>query len=77
MKISKKEMLRISKYRDAIYEWACDRFQKLIAEERVDDAIAFADEYYEWLDPEQLDEEETLYYDELELRQLYKEICRS
>ena len=46
MKISKKEMLRISKYRDAIYEWACDRWRQLIAEERIDDAIAFADEYY-------------------------------
>jgi hypothetical protein len=70
------DALRISQYRDGIYEWACDRFKELIAEDRVDDAVAFADEFYEWLDPEQLDEEVTLFYDENELQQYYEELQR-
>jgi len=60
-------MKRLSKQRDDIYDWACERFQELIKEDRTDDALAFADEYYEWLDPDQLDNEETLYFDVDEL----------
>ena len=60
-------MKRLSKQRDDIYDWACERFQELIKEDRNDDALAFADEYYEWLDPDQLDNEETLYFDVDEL----------
>jgi len=60
-------MKRLSKQRDDIYDWACERFQELIKEDRNDDALAFADEYYEWLDPDQLDNEATLYFDVDEL----------
>jgi len=60
-------MKRLSKQRDDIYDWACERFQELIKEDRTDDALAFADEYYEWLDPDQLDNEATLYFDVDEL----------
>ena len=49
----------ISARRDDIYEWATDRFKQLMAEDRIDDALALADEFYEWLDPEQLHSEET------------------
>lgn len=72
--MNKKEVRRLSKQRDAIYDWACDRFQELIAEDRTDDALAFADEYYEWLDPEQLDNEETLYFNSDELQEYYEYI---
>ena len=44
-----------------IYEWATGRFKQLMAEDRIDDALALADEFFEWLDPEQLHSEETLF----------------
>ena len=45
------DALRISQERDRICEWVCDRFRQLIQEDRHDDAICFADEWYEWMDP--------------------------
>jgi len=66
---------RLSYQRDLVYDYMCDRFKDLISEDRHDDALALADEFYEWLDPEQLEEEETLYYNETELQQLYKNLC--
>ena len=72
--MNNEDALRISQYRDSIYDWACDRFKELIAEDRVDDALAFADEYYEWLDPEQLDSEVTLFSNFDELTEYYRSI---
>ena len=65
------EELRLSAQRDDIYEYMCDRFKTLIAEDRHEDALAIADEFFEWLDPEQLEEEETMYFNEEELLELY------
>ena len=62
---------RLSYQRDLVYDWCTDRFKELLAEDRHGDALAVADEFFEWLDPEQLEEEETLYYNEEELLQLY------
>jgi len=62
------DALRISEQRDDICEWVVGRFRELIAEDRNDDAIAFADEWFEWLDPENHESEETLYTDYDELR---------
>jgi hypothetical protein len=64
----------ISSRRDDIYEWATDRFKQLMAEDRLDDALALADEFFEWLDPEQLHTEETLFYDEEALFQHFIEL---
>ena len=64
----------ISARRDDIYEWATDRFKQLMAEDRLDDALALADEFYEWLDPEQLHSEETLFYNEEQLQQYFIEL---
>lgn len=64
----------ISARRDDIYEWATDRFKQLMAEDRIDDALALADEFYEWLDPEQLHSEETLFYNEEQLQQYFIEL---
>ena len=49
---------RISAQRDAIYEGVVSQFRNLMAKERVDDALALADEFFEWMDPNQLEEEE-------------------
>lgn len=62
---------RLSYQRDLVYDWCCDRFQELFAADDHDSALAIADEFFEWLDPEQLETEETLYYDERELLELY------
>lgn len=72
--MNNEDALRISQHRDDIYDWACDRFKQLIAEEQVENALAFADEFFEWLDPEQLDNEVTLFFDADELGQLYQSI---
>ena len=68
------DALRISQERDRISEWAIDRFRQLIAEDRHDDAICFADEWYEWLDPENHEKESTLFYDEEELEALHESL---
>ena len=74
--MNNEEALLISQRRAAIYEWVVSRFKTLMAEERVDDALCFADEYFEWLDPNQLDDEETLFFDANELKALYQELTQ-
>ena len=64
----------ISARRDDIYEWATDRFKQLMSEDRLDDALALADEFFEWLDPEQLHSEQTLFYNEEQLQQYFIEL---
>ena len=64
----------ISARRDDIYEWATNRFKQLMTEDRLDDALALADEFFEWLDPEQLHSEETLFYNEEQLQQYFIEL---
>lgn len=65
------DVQRLSYQRDLVYDYCCDRFKELMAEDRHDDALAIADEFFEWLDPEQLEEEETMYFNEDELLELY------
>ena len=60
---------RLSAQRDDIYDWCCDRFKELLANDDHASALAIADEFFEWLDPEQMEDEETLYTDYDELRQ--------
>jgi hypothetical protein len=45
-----------------------------MANEQIDDALALADEFFEWMDPNQLEDEETIYFNENELKALYNEI---
>lgn len=68
------EIQRLSAQRDDIYDWACGRFQELMAVDDHDSALALADEFFEWLDPEQLEDEPIYYYDERELIQLHYEL---
>lgn len=71
------DALRISQERDRICEWVCERFRELIAEDRHDDAICFADEWFEWMDPNNHENEITLFYDEEELQALYDQETNS
>lgn len=68
------DALRISEQRDDICEWMMTRFRELIANDRVDDALHFADEWFEWMDPEAYINEQTLFYNEDELAELYKSL---
>lgn len=63
--------LQISEQRDDICEWMVARFRELMDENRVDDAIALADEYLEWVNPDSYIDESTHFYNEDELLQLY------
>ena len=65
------DVQRLSQQRDDIYDWCTDRFKELLADDDHDSALAIADEFFEWLNPDQMDEEETLYYNERELLELY------
>ena len=38
----------------------------------IDSAMALADEFYEWMDPNQLETEQTHYYNEEELEEIYE-----
>ena len=61
--MNNEDTLRISQQRDNIYDWVVERFKVLMAEERIDDALYLADEFFEWMDPNQLEEEDTLFAD--------------
>ena len=69
------EEIKLSAQRDDIYEYMCDRFKQLIAEDRYEDALAIADEYFEWLDPDQMDDEQIVYVNYDEIRVVYQQAC--
>jgi hypothetical protein len=61
----------VSEQSDQILLYMQDRFQELMSENRMDDAIALGDEYIEWIG--QYPDEVFLYYNEKELKQDYQE----
>ena len=63
---------RLSEQRDAIYDYVVDRFRVHMNNDDIDSAMALADEFYEWMDPNQLEDEVTAYFAEHELRNLYQ-----
>ena len=66
------EAIRLSRQMDNILKNRERRFLFLTKKERIDDAIAVADEFYEWLAPEHEDDDDLiLFYDEEELQTLY------
>ena len=65
---------RMSEQRDAIYDYVVDMFRVHMQNDDIDSAMALADEFYEWMDPEQLDTEPTFYVNEHELQQRYLEL---
>ena len=66
-----KEYESVSEQSDQILLYMQDRFQELMSENRMDDAIALGDEYIEWIG--QYPDEVFLYYNEKELKQDYQE----
>ena len=68
-------MERMSEQRDAIYEYVVDMFRHHMSNDDIDSAMALADEFYEWMDPNQLENEPTLFYNEHELAELYEQLC--
>jgi len=62
---------RLSQQRDDIYDWCVERFRYFMERDEIDNAMALADEFYEWMDPDGMDKEETAFYNEEELLRLY------
>ena len=62
---------RLSYQRDLIYDYVVEKFRHHMANDDIDSAMALADEFYEWMDPNQLEDEETHYYNEEELFALF------
>jgi hypothetical protein len=62
---------RLSQQRDDIYDWVVERFRYFMERDEIDNAMALADEFYEWMDPDGMDKEETAFYNEEELLRLY------
>ena len=65
---------RISEQRDNIYDYVIDRFKHLISNNDLNDAFALADEFFEWMNPEMLENEPTIFFHTDELRRRYLEI---
>ena len=65
---------RISAQRDDIYEGVVAQFRVLMANDMIDEALALADEFFEWMDPEQLEDEPTVFYNEHELQERFYEL---
>ena len=68
---------RLSEQRDAIYDYVVDMFRVHMQNDDIDSAMALADEFYEWMDPEQLDTEPTSYVNENELQQRFIELTEN
>ena len=65
---------RISAQRDDIYEGVVAQFRVLMAKDMINEALALADEFFEWMDPEQLENEPTVFYNEYELQERFYEL---
>ena len=71
------DALRISRQRDAIYDWVVDRFRVQISENDINAAMALADEFFEWMNPDQLHNEQTLFFNIDELQQRHDKGLKS
>ena len=69
-----KDALRLNVVRSELILWIVERFQLMLAEGRECDALAFMDEWFEWMDKDSYINESTLFFDEEELNELYKQI---
>jgi len=64
---------RISGQRDNIYDYVIDRFKHLLSNNDINDSLALADEFFEWMNPEMLEDEPTIFFHEQELRKRKRE----
>jgi len=62
---------RLSAQRDDIYDWVVSRFRHFMENDEIDNAMSLADEFFEWMDPENMENEVTTFFDEEELLRLY------
>ena len=68
------EQNSVSRQVDTIMKNRYRRFRYLMRNDRIDDAMAIADEFYEWLDPSfDVDDNEIGYYCDDELQDMYHE----
>jgi putative SOS response-associated peptidase YedK len=72
--MNNEDVLRISQQRDDIYDWVVARFRYFMENDEIDNALCLADEFFEWMDPDQLDNEQTLFINEDELKERFLEI---
>ena len=68
------DVLKLNTVRSDLILWIVERFQLMLAEGRHNDALAFMDEWFEWVDKETYINESTLFFDEEELNELYEQI---
>ena len=67
------DALKLNTQRSTLILWIVERFQLMLAEERHNAALAFMDEWFEWMDRDTYINESTLFFDEEELNELYKQ----
>ena len=68
------DVLKMNTQRGDLIYWIVERFRYLNAEGNQSDALAFADEWFEWIDKDSYINESTLFFDEEELNELYKSV---
>jgi len=69
---AEEDVLRLNTVRSDLILWIVERFQSMLAEDRHGDALAFMDEWFEWVDKDSYINESTLFFDENELKELYE-----
>ena len=68
------DALRLNVVRSELILWIVERFQLMLAEGRECDALAFMDEWFEWMDKDSYINESTLFFDGDELNELYESV---
>ena len=68
------DVLKLNTVRSDLILWIVERFQLMLAEDRHNDALAFMDEWFEWIDKDSYINESTLFFDEEELNELYESV---
>ena len=69
------EQNSVSSQRDTILKNRCRRFKYLMRNNRMEDAFAIADEFFEWLNPEdEMYEDVISYFCDDELQEMYNEV---
>ena len=66
------DVMRMNQVRSDLILWIVDRFRYLNAEGDQCDALAFVDEWFEWLDKDSYINESTLFFDSNDLKELYE-----
>ena len=68
------DVLKLNTVRSDLILWIVERFQLMLAEGRECDALAFMDEWFEWMDKDSYINESTLFFDGDELNELYESV---